>query len=91
MTDIRIPRFLQERFSECKSKKEKDELSTKYKRFLNDPILEELVKYCSKELEREIKEEESKSFVSAFLFKYSFAFSRGKRSLLRTLLKQIKR
>lgn len=89
MTDIRIPVFLRDRFSLCKTQKEKNELVEKYRRFNNDPILEEFIKYISKELDKEIKEEENKSFVSNFLFKYSLAFSRGKRSFIRNLLKQL--
>lgn len=73
----------------CKTTKEKNELVNKYKRFTNDPILEELIKYINKELDKEIKEEEEKSFISSFLFKYSLAFSRGKRFFIRNLLKQL--
>ena len=90
MSQFVLPKASSKRFHSLKTKEEKDKFILEYKSWRNHPFTKDLMELLESELEHEIEKEDSKnSFMSKFEFGFSTAFSRGKRSLLRKLIKQI--
>ena len=90
MSEFLIPKASAKRFHSLKSKEEKDKFIAEYKSWRNHPFTKDLISQLEDELKHELEKEDNKtSFVSRFEFGFSSAVSRGKRSLLRKLIKQI--
>lgn len=91
MSQHRIPPASYKRFQSLPSREAKDDFFRSYQEWLNHPFTKDFIFYMNEMLEREIIENESKTdFWSRFQYKYSEAFSKGKRTLLRKLIKEIK-
>lgn len=90
MSEFRIPRASSERFNALPTKEDKQKFISAYKAWKNNPFTKELTTLLESELQKEIEAEESKSdFLSKFQFGFSQAVSKGKRLILRKLLKTI--
>ena len=64
---IKIPTYLSKLFNTTKTKEDKDNLVRKIVDYKNNELTKELVKYLELEIEKEILEVESSSFISAAL------------------------
>jgi hypothetical protein len=83
-----IPKHLSKSFNNLKDKETKLEFLQSYYRWLDDPFTVLLFSSLEHNLNEEIRTEESESrFVSLFESKYKSAHSKGRRSVLRELLK----
>lgn len=87
---IKIPSFIRKYFSSQETKTQKDQVVARMREWKANVFTKELLHYLEHELEREVLEEESKSYVSLFMFRYSTAQSRGKRAAYRNLIKQLR-
>lgn len=88
--ETRIPKASSERWSSLTSKEEKDKFVQQYKTWKNNPFTKELILNLEKQLTEELVQQDKKdSFISLFSFRFSEAVSKGKRSILRELIKQI--
>lgn len=83
-----IPKHLSKTFNNLKDKEEKLEVLNRYYSWLEDNNTVLLLSYLEQLLQEEIKSEEQENmFVSLFQSKYKTAHSKGRRSVLRELLK----
>lgn len=90
MSEFRVPRASSARFNSLPTKEDKEKFISSYKAWKNNPFTKELIVLLENDLDKEVEAEESKSdFLSRFQFGFSSALSRGKRSVLRKLLKTI--
>lgn len=90
MSETRIPIYSSKRFNSLPSKKDKDDFINNYKSWLNSSFTRELIEFLDKDLQREIEESEKDiNFFTRFQYRFSEAYSKGKRSVLRKLLKTI--
>lgn len=88
--ETRIPKASSERWSSLTSKEEKDKFVQQYKTWKNNPFTKEFIANLEKQLTEELVQQDKKdSFISLFSFRFSEAVSKGKRSILRELIKQI--
>lgn len=90
MSETRIPIYSSKRFNSLSSKEDKDNFVKSYKSWLKNPFTRELIDHLNKELQREIEESEKDiNFFTRFQFRFAEAYCKGKRSVLRKLLKII--
>jgi hypothetical protein len=90
VSEFRVPRASSARFNSLPTKEDKEKFISSYKAWKNNPFTKELIVLLENDLDKEVEAEESKSdFLSRFQFTFSSALSRGKRSVLRKLLKTI--
>ena len=83
-----IPKHLSKEFSSLKTKELKLEFLNKYYNWLEDTNTLLFLSYLKDLLEEEIRlEEKENMFVSLFQSKYKHAHSKGRRSILRELIK----
>ena len=83
-----IPKHLSKTFNTLKDKEEKLEVLNKYYKWLEDNNTVLLLSYLEQLLQEEIRSEEQENmFVSLFQSRYKAAHSKGRRSVLRELLK----
>lgn len=88
---VMIPAFLNAKFSECKTKEEKDEFLKAYNNWKSLELTEEFVSYLEQSLSLSISEEDKENlFTTLFQSKYFRAGKKAERNLLRRLIKQIK-
>lgn len=79
-----------ERWSALNTKEEKDKFVQQYKTWKNNPFTKELIEYIDKlAVEESVQQDKKENFFSLFAFRFSEAVSRGKRLVLRELIKQI--
>lgn len=90
MSETRIPVYSSKRFNSLVNKNDKDEFVKSYKSWLNSSFTKELLEHLEKELQREIEASEKETnFLTRFNFRFTEAHSKGKRTVLRKLLKLI--
>lgn len=90
MSETRIPRASQARWSSLQTKEEKDKYVQQYKAWKNNPFTKELIEHLSTSLEAEsVNQDKETGFLSLFQFRFSEAVARGKRTVLRELIKII--
>lgn len=88
--ETRIPRASTERWNALNTKEEKDKFVQQYKNWKNNPFTKEFIQYLDKlAVEESVQQDKKESFISLFTFRFSEAVSRGKRLVLRELIKQI--
>lgn len=88
--ETRIPRASIERWNSLTTKEEKDKFVQQYRTWKNNPFTKELIAHLDKlAVEESIQQDKKESFISLFSFRFSEAVSRGKRLVLRELIKQI--
>lgn len=88
--ETRIPLASKDRWSILSTKEDKDKFVQQYNTWKKNPFTQELIKHYEELLQKEIAEQDKeRGFLSLFHFRFSEAVSRGKRLLLRDLLKQI--
>lgn len=90
MSETRIPKASSSRWSSLSTKEERDKFVQQYRTWKKNPFTEELIKYLEDELLNEAQAQDKKEgFLSLFQFRFSEAMSRGRRVLLRDLIKNI--
>lgn len=88
--ETRIPRASVERWNALTTKEDKDKFVQQYRNWKNNPFTKELINYLDKlAVEESINQDKKENFLSLFVFRFSEAVSRGKRLVLRELIKQI--
>jgi hypothetical protein len=88
--ETRIPRASSERWSSLTTKEEKDKFVQQYKTWKNNPFTKEFISFLEKQMiEETIQQDKKENFLSLFSFRFSEAVSRGKRTVLRELIKII--
>lgn len=88
--ETRIPRASSERWNSLATKEEKDKFVQQYKSWKQNPFTKELILHLEKlAVEESIQQDKKENFLSLFSFRFSEAVSRGKRLVLRELIKQI--
>lgn len=88
--ETRIPKASSERWTSLSTKEEKDKFVQQYKNWRNNPFTKELIQHLERlAVEESIQQDKKESFISLFSFRFSEAVSRGKRLVLRELIKQI--
>jgi hypothetical protein len=88
--ETRIPIASKERWASLSTKEEKDKFVQQYNTWKRSPFTQELIKYYEVQLIKETEmHDKEQGFFSLFAFRFSEAVSRGKRIILRELLKQI--
>ncbi len=90
MSETRIPRASQARWSTLQTKEEKDKYVQQYKSWKQNPFTKELIEHLTASLEAEsVNQDKETGFLSLFQFRFSEAVARGKRTVLRELIKII--
>lgn len=88
--ETRIPRASVERWNSLTTKEEKDKFVQQYRNWRNNPYTKELITHLERmAVEESINQDKKENFLSLFVFRFSEAVSRGKRLVLRELIKQI--
>lgn len=88
--ETRIPRASVERWNSLTTKEEKDKFVQQYRNWRNNPYTKELISHLERmAVEESINQDKKENFLSLFVFRFSEAVSRGKRLVLRELIKQI--
>lgn len=88
--ETRIPRASVERWNSLTTKEEKDKFVQQYRNWKNNPYTKELISHLERmAVEESINQDKKENFLSLFVFRFSEAVSRGKRLVLRELIKQI--
>lgn len=88
--ETRIPLASKDRWSSLSTKEEKDKFVQQYNTWKKNPFTQELIKHYESMLVKETDtQDKEQGFLSLFHFRFSEAVSRGKRIILRELLKQI--
>lgn len=88
--ETRIPLASKDRWSSLSTKEEKDKFVQQYNSWKKNPFTQELIKYYEAQLIKETEsQDKEQGFLSLFSFRFSEAVSRGKRIILRELIKQI--
>lgn len=86
----KIPKFVTRLFNHKGNKEEKDKLVSRLNDFHHNELTKELIKYLEQEVEKEVLEVESSTFISLFQSKYHTALSRGKRTAYRNIINQLR-
>lgn len=90
MSETRIPKASLNRWSSLATKEDKDKFVQQYKTWKKNPFTIEYINYLESELLNEsVSQDRKEGFLSLFQFRFSEAISRGKRILLRELIKNI--
>jgi hypothetical protein len=90
MSETRIPRASQARWSSLQTKEEKDKYVQQYKAWKSNQFTKEFLEHMSQTLEAEsVNQDKETGFLSLFQFRFSEAVARGRRSVLRELIKII--
>ena len=88
--ETRIPRASVERWNTLTTKEEKDKFVQQYRTWKNNPFTKEFILFLEKQQQEEsLQQDKKENFLSLFSFRFSEAVSRGKRIVLRELIKQI--
>ena len=86
---FKVPPHLSKEFNALKTKEEKQEFIQSYKIWLEHPHTKSLIKDFNHRIDELIKQDEQSDPLSWFQCKYQGAKNKGKRSLLRTIIKQL--
>lgn len=90
MSETRIPKASLNRWSSLTTKEDKDKFVQQYRTWKKNPFTQEFIEHLESELLLETANQDKKEgFLSLFQFRFSEAISRGKRILLRELIKNI--
>lgn len=90
MSETRIPRASQARWGSLQTKEEKDKYVQQYKAWKNNQFTKEFLEHMNQTLEFEsVNQDKETGFLSLFQFRFSEAVARGRRSVLRELIKII--
>lgn len=90
MSEFRVPKASAERFNSLPTKEDKAKFISAYKSWKNNTFTKEFITLLELELEKEIEQEENKiDFLSRFQFGFSSAVAKGRRLILRKILKTI--
>lgn len=88
---VKIPNFLSKISSGIRDQEAKKALVLRYQNWLNNEMTKEFLEWVEFQLQDSIDKEESKDdFLTLFQSKYYGATQKGKRSVLRKIIKQFK-
>lgn len=91
MAEYRIPPFLSGEHHKANNPKEKQALLEQYVIWSKHDITKQYIMWLEKQLiDLQQKDEDKTDWLSVFQFKYTQAHTKGKRSVLRNLLKVLK-
>lgn len=88
--ETRIPTASKERWASLSTKEDKDKFVQQYNTWKKNPFTQELMKHYEAQLLKETEvQDKEQGFFSLFHFRFTEAVARGRRTLLRELLKSI--
>jgi len=88
--ETRIPIASKERWANLSTKEDKDKFVREYNTWKKNPFTQELLRHYESQLVKEVEtQDKEQGFFSLFHFRFSEAVARGRRTLLRELLKSI--
>lgn len=87
---IKIPVFMDQMVREEGTKEDKDRVVSQWKQLKLNPVIEKLVEYSEKELDRLVLEDERDDFLSKFTFQSTKAKRMGERKRLRQFINYFK-